>query len=558
MRTSALLSTGFAVLALACQADISGNANGQSPPGSSGAGGTSVGVGGTSSVAGSGPGSNPNALAGPSLRLLTETQYRATLKSLFSFADELTIDLEDDVALNGLRAIGTANIALSPKATEAYYHAADVATERGFGTAANAAATAGCDVAQQTCADTYLADFGRRAFRRSLTADEKTRFSGIYQAGVTKLASGAAGLKYATMAILTSPYFLYRVELGEAATPGVRALTGVELASKLAYFLWNGPPDKELLDLAENGGLKASGAIATQAARLLGSTTQVTAGMDALFEDYVGLHNLGSVEKLPARFPKFSPALVDAMRTETLMNLGKAALSPQDFRSVFNSGKSYINGDLAQLYGVNGVTGSTFVQADLPAERRGLLGNASVLALYAHADVSSPTLRGKFIRNILMCQSIPPPPPDVDTTLPDESQVKTARERLTVHSTNPTCAACHQLMDPMGLSLENFDALGQYRTQDNGVTIDASGELDGVKFTTEAGLADALARSEKVPNCVSRLVFRSAWGRLETAADEGFITDMTTAFAASTYQMQKLLTNVVTAASFGNVGELDQ
>lgn len=543
---------------LACQADIKGTNNGQTLPGTSGAGGTSVGMGGTGVTAGTGPGSDPNALAGPSLRLLTETQYRSTLKSLFTFADELSFDLEDDVALNGLRAIGTANIALSPKATEAYWHAADIASDRGFGTAANAAATAGCDVSQQACADTYLADFGRRAFRRSLTAEEKTRFSGIYQAGVTKLGTGAAGLKYATMAILTSPYFVYRVELGEASAPGTRALTGTEIASKLAYFLWNGPPDKELLDLAENGGLKAPGAIATQAARLLGSMTQVSAGMDALFEDYVGLYNLGSVEKLPARFPKFTPALVDAMRQETLMNLGKAALSPGDFRSVFNSSKSYINGDLAQLYGVSGVSGTSFVQADLPAERRGLLGNASVLSLYAHANVSSPTLRGKFIRNILMCQAIPPPPPNVDTTLPDESQVKTARERLTVHSTNPTCASCHQLMDPIGLSLENFDAMGQYRTQDNGVTIDASGQLDSATFTTEAGLADALAKSDRVPNCLSRLVFRSAWGRLETAADEGFITDMTTAFAASTYQMQKLLTNVVTAASFTNVGELDQ
>jgi hypothetical protein len=492
------------------------------------------------------------------LRLLTESQYRATMRSLFSFADELSIDLEDDVALNGLRAIGSANIALSPKATEAYWHAADVATDRGFGTAANATATAGCDAAQATCANTYLADFGRRAFRRSLTADEKTRFVGIYTNGMTKLGTGAAGLKYATMAILTSPYFLYRVELGEA-TPGAaapRALTGVELASKLAYFLWDGPPDKELLDLAENGGLKA--ALPAQTARLMAANPQLSSGMDALFEDYVGLHNLGTIEKLPARFPKFSPALVQAMRQETLMNLTRTALSTQDFRSIFNSGKSYINGDLAQLYGVSGVTGANFVQADLPAERRGLLGNASILSLYAHADVSSPTLRGKFIRNILMCQAIPPPPPDVDTTLPDESKVKTARERLTVHSTNPTCAACHKLMDPMGLSLENFDALGQYRTQDNGVTIDASGDLDGVAFTTEAGLADALAKSDKVPSCLSRLVFRSAWGRLETQADEGFITDMTSAFAASTYQMQKLLSSVVTAPSFTNVGELDQ
>jgi hypothetical protein len=498
------------------------------------------------------------ALAGPSLRLLTESQYRATVHSLFpSFADDVQYDLEDDVALNGLHAIGTANIALSPKATEAYWHAADLVTDRAFGTAANAATSAGCDVSQATCADKFLGDFGRSAFRRSLTAEERTRFTGIYQAGVTKLASGATGLKYASMAILTSPYFLYRVELG-VPTPGgptARSLTDVELASKLSYFLWNAPPDKALLDLAEGGGLKA--AVAAQAARLLGAT-QIATGMDALFEDYVGLPNLAGVEKLPARFPKFTPALVAAMREETLMNLSRAALSPQDFRSVFNSSKSYINADLAALYGISGVTGTDFVQKDLPAERRGLLGNASILSLYAHADVSSPTLRGKFIRNILMCQSIPPPPPDVDTTLPDESQAKTARQRLTIHSTNATCAGCHQLMDPMGLSLENFDAIGQYRTQDNGETIDASGEIDGVKFSNAVGLADALAQNPRVPDCLSRLVFRSAWGRLETAADEGFITDLTSGFATSTYQMQKLLTAAVTAPSFVNVGELDQ
>jgi hypothetical protein len=240
------------------------------------------------------------------------------------------------------------------------------------------------------------------------------------------------------------------------------------------------------------------------------------------------------------------------------MDLGQAALSTQDFRTVFNSSKTFVNADLAKLYGISGVTGSDFVQVDLPAERRGLLGNASILSLYAHADVSSPTLRGKFIRQILMCQSIPAPPPDVDTTLPDESQAKTARDRLTVHSTNATCAGCHKLMDPIGLSLENFDAVGAYRTQDNGVTIDATGELDGATFSSAAGLADALAKNPSVPACVSRLVFRSAWGRLETPADEGFINDLTTAFAGSTYQMRQLFTSAVTAPSFVNVGELDQ
>jgi Protein of unknown function (DUF1588)/Protein of unknown function (DUF1592)/Protein of unknown function (DUF1595)/Protein of unknown function (DUF1585)/Protein of unknown function (DUF1587) len=557
VRTVPWLSAGLAVLALACNADIKGGVEGQNPPAIPGSGGASA-----SGGAGSGgiPGVTPSgALAGPSLRLLTEPQYRATLRSLFSFADEVSFDLEDDVALNGLRAIGTSNIALSAKATEAYLHAAEVVSERAFGTAANAAASAGCDVAQATCADTFIADFGRRAFRRSLSSDERARFNSIYQAGVSKLASGAAGLKYATMAMLTSPYFVYRVELGEP-TPGAaspRALTGVELASKLAYFLWSGPPDKQLLDLAENGGLKAPGAVAAQATRLL-AASQISDGMTALFDDYIGLPNLASAEKLPARFPKFSASLAASMRTETLMDLSQAALSTQDFRTVFNASKTYVNADLASLYGVSGVTGTAFVQVDLPAERRGLLGNASILSLYAHADVSSPTLRGKFIRQILMCQSIPAPPPNVDTTLPDESKAKTARERLTIHSTNATCAGCHQLMDPIGLSLENFDAVGAYRTQDNGENIDASGELDGVKFTGGAGLADALAKSTRVPDCVSRLVFRSAWGRLETPADEGNIRDMTTAFAGSTYQMRQLFTSAVTAQSFVNLGELDQ
>jgi len=557
VRTVPWLSAGLAVLALACNADIKG-VEGQNPPAISGGGGASS-TGGASAGGGV-PGSMPSgSLAGPSLRLLTEPQYRATLRSLFSFADEVKFTLEDDVALNGLRAIGTSNIALSAKATESYLQAAEAVSERAFGTAANAATSAGCDVAQAACADKFIGDFGRRAFRRSLTTEERARFNTIYQAGVTKLASGSAGLQYATMALLTSPYFLYRVELGEP-TPGgasARALTGVELASKLAYFLWSGPPDKELLDLAESGGLKAPGALATQATRLL-AANQISLGMETLFDDYIGLANLATVEKLPARFPKFSASLAASMRTETLMDLSRAALSTQDFRTVFNASKTYVNADLASLYGISGVTGTEFVQVDLPAERRGLLGNASILSLYAHADVSSPTLRGKFIRQILMCQSIPAPPPDVDTTLPDESMAKTARERLTIHSTNATCAGCHKLMDPIGLSLENFDAVGSYRTQDNGENIDASGELDGVTFTGAVGLAEALAKSSRVPDCVSRLVFRSAWGRLETPADEGFITDMTTAFAGSTYQMRQLFTSAVTGPSFVNVGELDQ
>lgn len=524
-------------------------------------GGGSSAAGGSSATAGTGPTPQPGALSGPALRLLTEPQYRATLRSLFTFADELVFELEDDVALNGLRAIGTANIALSPKATEAYLHSAEVAAERGFGTAAAASTTAGCDLAQAQCATSYLADFGRRAFRRKLTDEESTRFLGIYTTGLQKLGTGAAGMKYAVEAVLMSPHFLYRVEIGQLSTggPSARTLTDVEAASKLAYFLSNGPPDKALLDLAESGGLKQPGALAAQAGRLL-AAANVSEGMDSLFDDYLGLTDLGTVEKLPSRFPEFTPTLASAMREQTLRDMRRAALGTQDFRTIFNTTKTFVNADLAKLYGVNGVTGSAFVEVDLPAAsgRKGLLGNASLMSMYSHSSISSPTLRGKFIRQILMCQAIPAPPPDVDITLPDETEAKTARDRLKVHATDPTCAGCHQLMDPLGLGLENFDAIGKYRTQENGVTLDTSGEVDGVPFKTPAELGDLLATNAGVPNCLSRVIFRYAWGRLEGQADEALITELTTSFQGSSYQMRQLLTAAVTSSGFVNVGELDR
>jgi hypothetical protein len=560
VRSVALLSQAFSALALAaCTADIRGGGGDGEVVGPNG--GEVTGAGG-SAAGGSAPGPQPTgALGGPSLRLLTGAQYRATLRSLFTFADELDIELEDDVALNGLRAIGTSNIALSPKATEAYLHAAERASERGFGTAAAAATTVGCDVAQAQCASGYFADFGRRAFRRKLTDEESTRFVGIYQSGVQKLGSGAAGIKYAVEAMLMSPHFLYRVEIGQpsAAGPTARTLSDTEVASKLAYFLSNGPPDETLLDLAESGGLKQPGALAAQAERLLAGAA-VSEGLDSLFDDYLGLSGLSTVEKLSSRFPEFTPALASAMRQQTLLDLRRSALGSQDFRTIFNSTKTFVNAELAKLYGLSGVTGSELVEVELPASsgRRGLLGNASLMSMYSHSSISSPTLRGKFIRQILMCQAIPAPPPDVDITLPDEAEAKTARERLQVHSTDPTCAGCHKLMDPLGLGLENYDAIGKYRTQENGVTLDTSGSVDGTAFKTPGELGDLLAQNSGVPNCLARVIFRYAWGRLEGQADEALITDLTTSFQGSSYQMRQLLTAAVTSSGFVNVGELDR
>jgi hypothetical protein len=278
-----------------------------------------------------------------------------------------------------------------------------------------------------------------------------------------------------------------------------------------------------------------------------------------LFDDYLNLSALASTEKDSSRFKGFTPALAAAMREETLRNLESAADGARDFRSVFNSGKTFVNGELARFYGIPGISGPDFSEAAFPTSvpRRGLLGNASILSLYAHATVGSPTLRGKFVREALLCEGIPAPPPNVNTTLPDSSQAPTAREKLTIHRTDPTCASCHAKMDPIGLSLENFDAVGAYRTLDNGNPIDASGELDGTAFSGPAGLADALAAHPKLPECVSRTVFRYAWGRLETSADEAFIASMKAGFERGGFRLRELLVEVVTAPDFRRTGQLD-
>jgi hypothetical protein len=552
------LTLGTALLAFGCTGNISG-------PGGSSGGVASPGGPGVVGPGGSSPGNQPGGAApgtllGPSLRLLTNSQYRATLRTLFSFADELSYDLEDDVALNGLRAIGSSNVAVSLKATEAYQSVAQQAAQRAFADAQAGSTFAGCNVDDATCASGFIADFGRRAYRRALAPAEQSKLVGLYQSGVQKLGGGAAGLQHVVQAILGSPHFLYRAELGEPsqAGPTARRLSDVELASKLAYFLSDAPPDAELLQLAESGGLSAAGALAAQTTRLLGGAS-AAAGMESLFDDYLSLNDLATVEKLPSQFPTFTPSLLTAMRRETLLDLSRAATAGGDFRNVFNSSKTFVNRELAELYGVSGVTGDELVEVTLPADsgRRGLLGQASVLSLYAHASVSSPTLRGKFVRQVLLCQAIPAPPPDVDTTLPDTSEAATARERFTIHRTNPNCAACHQLMDPIGLGLENFDAIGRFRTQENGQAIDASGDLDGQAFSGPAQLSDALASHPGLASCLSRTVFRYAWGRLENQADEPAITELATAFSGAGHALPALLRGAVSSSGFVNVGALD-
>jgi hypothetical protein len=448
-------------------------------------------------------------------------------------------------------------MAISPKAAETYHRLAETAAARAFADDAAATAFMGCAPTDATCAQQFIISFGRKAFRRSLLAEEVTRYTALYQQGMATLASGSGALRYVVTALLDSPHFLYRIELGEpsAADPTRRVLTRAELASKLAYFLWNGPPDGPLLDTAETTGLDAS-ALATEVDRLFGSP-QFEAGIANLFDDYLTLSRLESTQKLSNEYPAFTASLAAAMRQETTLNMARVAREGLDFRTAFNGTTSFVNAELAEHYGIEGVTSEQFVETAMPPERKGLLGNAGLLSIYSHPAATSPTQRGKFVRETLLCQGIPAPPPDVNTTLPDTSEAATTRDRLDLHSTEPSCAACHSLMDPIGLALENFDTIGAYRSEDNGEPIDASGQLDGVAYNDAAGLADALAAHPRVPECFSRVVFRYAWGRVETDADDALLAALIANFQTSTFQVKELLRGAALAPEFQVVGAVD-
>jgi hypothetical protein len=496
----------------------------------------------------------------PSLRQLTQIQYQNSLRDLFGDAVTVPTNLEPDTALSGLYAIGASTVALSARATELFETAARDVTSQIFNDATKRQALLGCDPAQQSCLESFVTTFGRRAWRRPLAADEVTKYVTLAQSGTTASGDAWQGASLIVSAMLQSPNFLYRVEIGtvDAAQPTRRWLDSFEVASRLSYLMWSSMPDDTLLDAAQGGTLTDPAMIATQAQRLL-ADARAQAAVENFFAEYLGLNNLQGAQKLPEAYPAFTPSLRSAMQQETLLTLRTLAFDEgNDFRTLLTSHDTFVNAELAQLYGLPEPTGDGLERATLPTDspRVGLLGQASLLTLYSHASASSPTQRGKFVREILLCQSIPAPPPNVNTTLPDTAGATTMREKLAIHAEG-SCAACHSLMDPIGLALENFDGIGAYRETDNGAPIDASGTLDGVAFADAAGLAQALSQHARFPECVARTLYRYSMGHLEEAGEGPAITSLLTSFSGSGYKLRDLFLATAQLPGFRYVGALD-
>lgn len=510
------------------------------------------------------PGSSTTTAARPSgpqpiarLHRLTAREFSNSIRDLLG-QDVRTSALEPDQESDGLYAVGATVLAVSPVGVARYESAVTGATERALADTARATKILGCVPTAATdtaCATRAINGLGRRAFRRPLTAAETARFLDVAQAiaqepGSTPL----VGMRYAVMAILQSPSFLYRVELGapSAADGGRLKYTSFEMASRMSSLLGSTVPDDALLDVAAQEGLATSDGIRAQAERLLAHANARRAIGDFV-EDLYGLEQLDNAIKDATLYRAWTVTLRGAMREDLLRRLDDVVFGmPGDFLSLYDGRVAFVNNELARLYGLPAQTPDGIRRAELPetSPRKGLATSGAVLAAYGLPQRTSPTARGKFIAEVLLCKAVPLPPPDVDATLEMANAGATLREQLDKHRTSPSCAACHALMDPIGLGLENFDTVGTFRTTDRGKPIDASGDLDGSSFKDAAELGTRLRQHPAAGPCFARHLYAHAQGRMPMAVDGPALEGLGKQFAQSGSRVDRLLLDLVTSEAY--------
>jgi hypothetical protein len=335
---------------------------------------------------------------------------------------------------------------------------------------------------EKPCADRIIANIGGAAYRRPINADEVKKLGAFYDLGA-KDGGFEVGVRTALEAILASPHFVFRFEeLPENAKPGERyPIADMDLASRLSFFLWGAPPDTTLISLAKRGKLSDPAVLKAQTKRML-ADPRADALATRFASQWLRLPDIEKVHPDALQYPDFHEQLADDMREETQQFFMHIVRENRSALDLYTADYTYINETLANHYGIPGVIGSDFRRVQYPDDRRaGLLGQASILTLTSHANRTSAVLRGKWVMEVFLGISPPPPPPnvpDIDKVAEHkEGRVLTTRERMEEHRSNPACTSCHLYMDPIGLSLDNFDVTGRWRIKENGNPIDTRGQL---------------------------------------------------------------------------------
>jgi Protein of unknown function (DUF1592)/Protein of unknown function (DUF1588)/Protein of unknown function (DUF1587)/Protein of unknown function (DUF1585)/Protein of unknown function (DUF1595) len=557
---SALALTLAIVSAAACTGEIDHGAGGTQP------GGGAASTGGTTTTTTGGGGTlPPQACTAVTprapMRRLTRFEYNNSVRDLLGDKTSPANEFPSEASGNGF-----GNDADQQAVVAALIEAYVTGAERVAGTATAAdrigalapcATTVNDTTAEAACAKTIAETFTPNAWRRTLTPGEADGLVALFTS-VRMTADFPTSVAAMLEAILQSPEFLYKPELGVAVAgrSDVKQPSGEEMATRLAYLFWASTPDDGLRAAAAAGQLTNPAGIRMEAQRLL-ADPKARDVVRFFFDNLLPISALGSLERDATLYPTFTGKIGTLMRTETQTFLENEIFNgPGTWPGVFTAKYTYVNAELAGYYGLAGVTGDTFqkVMLDPSTHRGGLLTQAGVVSGPVHTNHENPVVRGSFIVQKLMCQLIPRPTGAIaaKVTPPDPNSAATARQRFSTHSTDPVCHACHQNMDPFGFSLENFNVVGLWRDQENGVTIDASGSapLLGGSFNGAIEMEAALASSEQVQQCFASQWMNFGYGRSLKPEEACGVESVQKTFKDSGYKIQDMLLALTQAEAF--------
>jgi hypothetical protein len=523
-------------------------------------------LGGSSSDSASVP-LEPVSKGGPPvvMRLITTQQYQNAVQNIFGADIKMGSTFPALNRTQGLKALGATTAIVTPGLLDVYDRAARVVAaqvvdmnHRDVFVHCRPRDARGSD---DKCARDFLGKAGRLLFRRSLTPAELETYAVQAQKSAQQFQDFYVGLQYGLAGLLVAPEFIHLIQKSEPdpTRPGEWRLDGVSKATRLSLLVWDAPPDEELLRAAEKGELHTAKGLERQVERMV-TSTKIESGVRAFFNDMFVMETFDNLAKDAVIYPAFTQQVVTDAREQMLkMVVDHLVARNGDYRDLFTTRRIFLTRALNAVYGIPAPTTGTldWVSYDLPENdpRAGILTQLGFLSSYAHPGRSSATKRGKAVREIFMCQRVPDPPANVDFSAVEEAsaELHTARERLTVHMTNPACSGCHRITDPIGLALENFDGAGQYRLSEGGAAIDSSGDLNGKKFADAKGLAMALHDSPALTSCLVKRVYEYGVGRPTGRDEKPTLTYLEERFAEQKFNFTALLRTIATSSAFYHV-----
>ncbi len=497
---------------------------------------------------------------------LTQGEYVRTVSDLLGIdASRAAAEFPEELAtLDGYFAVGS--LGIGERLESELRASAEALAERFVSDEEAYRSVVGCDGAVAGCRERFIAAFGRRAYRRPLTEAEQARFVALFEAAAELLSSGDAfrdGVRLVVEAALQSPNFLYRIERGSGEIDEVgERIGGYEVASRLSYLIWGSGPDARLLDAAESGALSSAEGIGVEARRLV-MDLRARDRVSDFHGRWLALDALAGASKDTAVFPEYSPELVSSMRAEVERFVEEVALAQGGaLTSLLSAPYGFVDARLAAVYGLSGDFGDELVRVDYGPEdpRAGLLTQAGFLAGHSSSNGrTSPILRGVFVLRRLLCQDIPDPPPNAQSTEPPppEEPLVTTRDYFRWKTSMDACQGCHSFINPVGFAFEDFDGLGRHRDMEAGVPIDAATvlRLPGVQLAVEGGKEAALALAElpEARACYARNWLRYAWGRADTEADLRTLTRLRQGLADPSFGVRDILIEIAESTAFSHL-----